>query len=68
VFPNKEFERTKSDIPMTGDQRSVDFVNSLAMIYEENKADSFGEKTHEKTKLKLVPPSLFNGSFVYLVH
>lgn len=35
MFPNKEFERTKSDIPMTGDQRSVEFVNSLAMIYDE---------------------------------
>lgn len=44
MFPNKELERTKSDIPMTGDQRSVDFVSLLAMIYEENNTDSFGEK------------------------
>lgn len=44
MFPNKEFERTKSDIPMTGDQRSVDFVSFVAMIYEENNTDSFGEK------------------------
>ena len=67
MFPNKEFERTKSDIPMTGDQRSVDFGNFLATVYEENNTDSFGEK-HEKTKSKLVPPSLFNGSLVCLVH
>lgn len=44
MFPNKEFERTKSDIPMTGDQRSVDFGNFLATIYEENNTDSFGGK------------------------
>lgn len=29
---------------MTGDQRSVDFGNFLATIYEENNTDSFGEK------------------------
>lgn len=50
MFPNKEFERTKSDIPMTGEQRSVDFVNFLATIYEENNTDSFGEKQEDKVK------------------
>ena len=53
MFPSKEFERTKSDMPMTGDQRSVDFVSFLAMIYEENNTDSFGEKNTRRQSQNL---------------
>lgn len=52
---------------MTGDQRSVDFGNFLAAVYEENNTDSFEEK-HTRRQSNFVPPSLFNGSFVCLVH